>query len=159
MLTVRLAITLLAAVTALGGLSLAPAIAEAHPGGLDRNGCHGGSRPYHCHRSPSEMRTTADGRNRIRCDLGSRSRECRGQALPANARASGLSATEVRSMQLQLMRHCPGLPAGFADGEFGPATQRALRRFQMAYGLQVDGAYGPATAAALDGTPNGRCMG
>ena len=45
--------------------------AEAHSGGLNSRGCHGGSRPYHCHRSPSEMVG-----NRLRCDLGSRSKEC-----------------------------------------------------------------------------------
>lgn len=24
-------------------------ISQAHPGGTDANGCHGGSRPFHCH--------------------------------------------------------------------------------------------------------------
>ena len=24
---------------------------QSHSGGLDRNGCHAGSEPYHCHRS------------------------------------------------------------------------------------------------------------
>ena len=45
----------------------------AHSGGLDSQGCHGGSKPYHCHRSPSEMIG-----NRLRCDLGSKSSECLG---------------------------------------------------------------------------------
>jgi hypothetical protein len=43
----------------------------AHSGGLDANGCHAGSQPYHCHRSASEMVG-----NRLRCDLGSESKEC-----------------------------------------------------------------------------------
>ena len=43
----------------------------AHSGGLDSNGCHAGSQPYHCHRSHIEMVG-----NRIRCDLGSRSKDC-----------------------------------------------------------------------------------
>ena len=46
---------------------------HAHSGGLDSNGCHSGSQPYHCHRAPSEMVG-----NRLRCDLGSRSKECLG---------------------------------------------------------------------------------
>ena len=46
-------------------------IGRAHSGGLDANGCHAGSQPYHCHRAPSEMEG-----NRLRCDLGSRSAEC-----------------------------------------------------------------------------------
>ena len=45
--------------------------AQAHSGGLDSNGCHAGSQPYHCHRAPSDMVG-----NRLRCDLGSRSSEC-----------------------------------------------------------------------------------
>lgn len=44
---------------------------HAHSGGLDANGCHAGSKPYHCHRSPSEMVE-----NRLRCDLGSKSVDC-----------------------------------------------------------------------------------
>lgn len=50
--------------------------ASAHSGGLDANGCHGGSKPYHCHRSASDMVKTETGHYRLRCDLGSRSQEC-----------------------------------------------------------------------------------
>ena len=39
-----------AVILVLGVLSRA---AGAHPGGLDRNGCHAGSQPYHCHRGDS----------------------------------------------------------------------------------------------------------
>ena len=42
-----------------------------HSGGLDANGCHAGSQPYHCHTAPSEMVG-----NRLRYDSGSRSRKC-----------------------------------------------------------------------------------
>jgi hypothetical protein len=30
---------------------LPPSQSSAHSGGLDSNGCHAGSKPYHCHRS------------------------------------------------------------------------------------------------------------
>lgn len=117
---------------------------DAHSGGLNAQGCHAGSRPYHCHRSPSEMVRTRDGRNRLRCDLGSRSRECAPSA-------------DVRQYQQKLMRHCTGLPHNFADGRRGPATKLALMRFQLAYDLVPDGIYGPKTANALNGQVNGRC--
>lgn len=42
-----------------------PSIALAHSGGLDANGCHAGSRPYHCHRAqaPAPRATTQSGCN------------------------------------------------------------------------------------------------
>lgn len=128
--------------------------AAAHPGGLNSQGCHGGSRPYHCHRSPSEMRRTADGRNRLRCDLGSRSSECTG----GTARPGPQPSPVVLSMQRQLIRHCPHLPSNFADGINGNSTRAALRAFQEAYDLRVDGQYGNQTAAALAGPVTGACQ-
>ncbi len=135
----------------LSGLFLAASLlasgkADAHSGGLNSQGCHAGSRPYHCHRAPSEMVRTQDGRNRLRCDLGSRSRECVVRSRP-----------EIKALQHQLMEHCASLPDGFADGMDGPATRHALRRFQLAHGLVPDAVYGPQTAAALAGNVSGLC--
>ena len=54
---------------------------------------------------------------------------------------------QVRSLQRRL--RAAGLDAGPVDGRFGPLTESAVRRFQSAQGLAVDGIVGPRTAPAL----------
>ena len=129
-----------------------PSQGFAHSGGLNAQGCHGGSRPYHCHRSPSEMMPSSSGGYRLRCDLGSRSRDC-----VSGAGAAGAYNASVLSIQLDLQRHCTNLPVGFVDGRMGPMTSEAIRQFQRSYGLTVDGVAGQSTLSALASTPNGRC--
>lgn len=53
---------------------LTPQIVLSHSGGLNSQGCHSGKKPYHCHRSSSEMVG-----NRLKCDLGSKSEECKSE--------------------------------------------------------------------------------
>lgn len=122
---------------------LTTAALRAHSGGLNAQGCHAGSRPYHCHRAQSEMVG-----NRLRCELGSRSSECRG---------TSARNTTVQNFQNQLVQHCRNLPQRFADGVYGPATVQALIRFQNAYDITADGKYGPQTAQALSGPVTGAC--
>lgn len=126
--------------------------AKAHSGGLNSQGCHAGSQPYHCHRSPAEMRKTPDGRNRLRCDLGSRSVEC-----TERRNIQKRSNDYILNYQKQLMEHCNHLPDDFADGLDGVMTRQALKDFQRAYGLVSDGIHGPLTANALKGPVNGQC--
>ncbi len=57
---------------------------------------------------------------------------------------SGASVTELQ----QLLERA-GVPTGSVDGDFGPMTQAAVRRFQSARGLPVDGVVGARTWAEL----------
>ncbi|MGZ4264310.1 MAG: peptidoglycan-binding protein [Solirubrobacteraceae bacterium] len=53
----------------------------------------------------------------------------------------------VRSLQRQLLEQ--GSSPGPLDGRYGPLTAAAVRRFQRAHGLAVDGIVGPHTRKAL----------
>ncbi|HRJ60226.1 MAG TPA: peptidoglycan-binding domain-containing protein, partial [Azospirillaceae bacterium] len=59
----------------------------------------------------------------------------------------GSSGPGVIALQKALI--AKGYDLGAADGIFGAKTVAAVRTFQTAAGLTVDGAVGPVTAAAL----------
>ena len=118
-----------------------------HSGGLDANGCHAGSQPYHCHRAPSEMVG-----NRLRCDLGSRSKECVGDRsinLPAHN-----GATSSRSIVSSSERAAsPYAKKAASYSKLPMATvidiQTRLKSLGI-YGGKLDGIMGPQTALAID---------
>lgn len=58
----------------------------------------------------------------------------------------GAAGVEVRELQQRLNQTGCTL---VVDGEFGPATAQAVRQFQKAQGLEVDGVVGSNTARAL----------
>jgi zinc D-Ala-D-Ala carboxypeptidase len=61
----------------------------------------------------------------------------------------GMSGSDVTQLQIRIAGY-PGFGGVLAiDGAFGPATEAALRRFQSAYGLAVDGIAGPQTYSRL----------
>ena len=59
----------------------------------------------------------------------------------------GDTGSQVKILQkaLAALGFSPGKP----DGDYGPSTQNAVERFQIANGLGEDGVVGPATLAAL----------
>ncbi|HLL55984.1 MAG TPA: peptidoglycan-binding protein [Myxococcaceae bacterium] len=59
----------------------------------------------------------------------------------------GADSAQVGSVQRQL--RAAGFSPGPIDNKFGPRTEAAVRRFQEAHGLKVDGIVGPRTRAAL----------
>jgi peptidoglycan hydrolase-like protein with peptidoglycan-binding domain len=58
----------------------------------------------------------------------------------------------VRALQSLLTR--AGFHPGGIDGLYGPRTERAVRRFEAAHGLRVDGVAGPQTFVALRAQPH-----
>ena len=60
---------------------------------------------------------------------------------------AGSQGEEVRRLQQALL--AAGFDPGGVDGVFGPGTEAALRRFQAARGLDVDGIAGPRTLESL----------
>jgi peptidoglycan hydrolase-like protein with peptidoglycan-binding domain len=61
----------------------------------------------------------------------------------------GDEGAAVQALQVQLNKHGSGLDT---DGDFGPATHTAVRNFQSAHGLAVDGIVGQNTWRELLGT-------
>ncbi len=59
----------------------------------------------------------------------------------------GSKGAKVRELQQLLVR--AGSPVT-VDGDFGPSTKEAVRIFQLASGMEVDGVVGPQTWAALN---------
>jgi hypothetical protein len=73
----------------------------------------------------------------------------RSSALTSSTLRNGSSGPAVLELQRALARE--GFDPGPLDGKFGSGTERAVRAFQRANGLDVDGIVGPMTQRALAG--------
>ncbi|MGB2876009.1 MAG: peptidoglycan-binding domain-containing protein [Gaiellaceae bacterium] len=73
---------------------------------------------------------------------------------PTTTLKGGDHGPQVRALQRALASL--GYPLGHIDGQYGPATQRALAHFQQTQKLAADGVLGPATLAALTQALNNR---
>jgi murein DD-endopeptidase MepM/ murein hydrolase activator NlpD len=63
----------------------------------------------------------------------------------------GMHGWDVASLQFRLALH--GFPSGTFDGDFGPRTDAAVRKYQRWAGLKPDGEVGPATTLSLARPP------
>jgi zinc D-Ala-D-Ala carboxypeptidase len=67
--------------------------------------------------------------------------------------SQGMSGNDVRELQIRVAGFAAASPSRTfiaIDGQFGPATHNAVRRFQSAWGLTVDGIAGPQTQNQLN---------
>jgi hypothetical protein len=71
-----------------------------------------------------------------------------GRGLAPRRLRRGMQGEDVRGLQ-KILIGARLLPAGGADGVFGPKTEAAVRALQARLGLAVDGIVGPATHAAI----------
>lgn len=67
-----------------------------------------------------------------------------------NTLSRGSYGPEVKTLQARLLALGYALPRYGVDGDFGTETEKAVRAYQRARGLDVDGIVGPLTWAALD---------
>lgn len=63
----------------------------------------------------------------------------------------GDKGPEVKAFQRHLIGYGYSCGSKGADGSFGPATESALKKYQKATGLEVDGVRGPATFKSMNG--------
>lgn len=80
-----------------------------------------------------------------------------GVSVPVDAPATstrilrnGDEGEDVKAMQTNLIRLGYDCGRWGADGDFGDATEMALKKFQSEHGLEADGEYGPLSKAAMD---------
>ena len=63
---------------------------------------------------------------------------------------NGMEGSDVKELQTDLIRLGYDCGAWGADGDFGDATEIAVRAFQKAMDLVVDGEFGPKSLAAME---------
>jgi chitosanase len=66
-----------------------------------------------------------------------------------SARVLFLSRPRMRGKDVEQLQKALGVAPEDIDGVFGPGTDKAVREFQAAHQLKVDGKVGPATRAVL----------
>ncbi|MBO4208714.1 D-Ala-D-Ala carboxypeptidase family metallohydrolase [Micromonospora echinofusca] len=70
---------------------------------------------------------------------------------------AGMAGDDVRQLQIRISGYPAYGEVLALDGSYGPATEAAVRRFQQAYGLTVDGKAGPQTLGKIYELQDGDC--
>lgn len=74
-----------------------------------------------------------------------------GDAYGARNLMRGMAGSDVKALQADLIAAGYSCGSYGADGDFGRATESAVKAFQLAHGLETDGIAGPKTFAELNG--------
>ncbi|MDO8186844.1 peptidoglycan-binding protein [Conexibacter sp. JD483] len=69
-----------------------------------------------------------------------------GKGASSGRRTTARAAVKTEGSGVEALQRALGIGA---DGDFGPATEKALKRWQASKGLEADGIAGPATRSAL----------
>ncbi|SCL33196.1 zinc D-Ala-D-Ala carboxypeptidase [Micromonospora pallida] len=70
---------------------------------------------------------------------------------------AGMTGDDVRQLQIRISGYPAYGQVLALDGSYGPATEAAVRRFQQAWGLTVDGKAGPQTLGKIYDLQDGDC--
>ena len=117
-------------------------------GKMDHIGIHvGGGKIIHCSVEVKTGKTSDRGWTHYAIPIGM---DGSGPVVVRPTIRRGSTGIYVTECQEDLIKLGYDLGSYGADGKFGAKTEAAVRAFQAAHGLSVDGVVGPATWAALD---------
>ena len=117
-------------------------------GKMDHIGIHvGGGKIIHCSVEVKTGKTSDKGWTHYAIPVGM---DGSGPVVVRPTIRRGSTGIYVTECQEDLIKLGYDLGSYGADGKFGAKTEAAVRAFQAAHGLSVDGVVGPATWAALD---------
>ncbi len=127
-------------------VTLVPAAALAHGGGLDANGCHTNRKTgeYHCHRAPAPSSSSGSVRTPLRAPSASPSTSTplysqSQPATPLGIAVQGLATERQLVLTAQLLLMALGYSPGKPDGMLTDATTGAVKQFQADRSLDQDG--------------------
>ena len=120
-------------------------------GKMQHTGLHiGGGKIIHCSTTVKEGKTTDSGWTHYAVPAGLYDDQEAAQAEPVKTLATLRNGSRGSAVTaLQEMLNGLGFESGKADGIFGPKTEAAVKRFQEANGLTVDGIAGEQTLTTL----------
>ena len=135
-------------------IALTPGASLAHGGRTDKNGGHrdnkntSGLGSYHYHHGYGphlHKNGKCPYNNKVKTNSNSSKKSTSSKKIASSSTSSNSSLTKKVQAKLNKLGYNCGTP----DGSMGPKTVSAIKKFQKAKGLKVDGSAGPATRRAM----------